>query len=478
MDNAQAASSSGQSASAFAASFVTAVIVFSVQVVAFLLIKDRFSRIYLPRTYLVPERERTKAPSPGYISWAKAVLQTSNADFVLKAGLDAYFFLRYLRTLLKMFVPAALVIMPILIPLNAVGGKGPNWAKDHPGQSSVGGLDVLAWSNIRPDKTSRYWAHWILAVGLVVWVCYIAFDELRNYIRMRQAYITSPQHRLRASATTVLVSSIPTKWCSVEALDGLYDVFPGGLRNIWINRNFDELSDKIQRRSKLAAKLEAVETDLIRKCFKKNAELVAKSEKTSSKTLTKEEKQQRDMKRDSQGVQNAYGEGITSGNPHQIHHNVRDAIDGANDSDDEPDHELRQIKSRPAIPIPIIGEGFDKVTRGFGQMGRGILGGIKGVNRELNNTIDTTNGFMHTQDGQRQQSDVHHPAERRDRTHGYHGYHGNDGTFDASKRHVTDATPTSQADSESDWHRGRTHVAPDNDRQPLGQPSPTTDADP
>jgi hypothetical protein len=26
-----------------------------------------------------------------------------------------------------------------------------------------------------------------------------------------------------------------------EALDGLYDVFPGVIRNIWINRNFGEL---------------------------------------------------------------------------------------------------------------------------------------------------------------------------------------------------------------------------------------------
>ena len=60
----QAETSSGQSASAFAASFVTAVVVFAIEIIAFLVIKDRLSRIYLPRTYLVPERERTKAPAP------------------------------------------------------------------------------------------------------------------------------------------------------------------------------------------------------------------------------------------------------------------------------------------------------------------------------------------------------------------------------------------------------------------------------
>ena len=240
-----------QSAQQFAASFITAIVVFVVQVGVFLLLKDRFARIYQPRTYLVPERERTKPAPPGWFKWIKPILKTSNSEFVHRCGLDAYFFLRYLRTLLKIFVPAACVILPVLLPLNAVHGKGGSWAVgQHANQSNVTGLDTLAWGNVRPTNTNRYWAHWLLALGLIAWICYVSYDELKNYIRMRQAYMTSPQHRLRASATTVLVSSIPAKWCTVEALDGLYDVFPGGLRNIWINRNFDELSDKVKKRDK------------------------------------------------------------------------------------------------------------------------------------------------------------------------------------------------------------------------------------
>jgi len=97
-------------------------------------------------------------------------------------------------------------------------------------------MDQLAWTNIAPGGTHRYWAHLLLAVGVVALFCYMFYHELRAYIRLRQAYLTSPQHRLRASATTVLVSSIPRKWLTVEALVGLYDVFPGGIRNVWINR--------------------------------------------------------------------------------------------------------------------------------------------------------------------------------------------------------------------------------------------------
>lgn len=129
--------------------------------------------------------------------------------------------------LLKIFIILAVVILPILLPLNAIGGRG---------NPLVRGLDQIAWTNVAPEDTNRYWAHLVLAVGVVFLFCYMFYYELKGYIRLRQAYLTSPQHRLRASATTVLVGSIPRKWLSVKELLGLYDVFPGGIRNIWINR--------------------------------------------------------------------------------------------------------------------------------------------------------------------------------------------------------------------------------------------------
>lgn len=240
----------------------------------------------------------------------KPVLQTSNADFIEKSGLDAYFFLRYLRFLLKIFVPAALVILPILLPLNKLHGKG------SAGTPPVTGLDTLAWGNVALTRTSRYWAHWVLAVFLICYICLIVWDELRGYIRMRQAYLTSPQHRLRASATTVLISSIPRKWCTVEALDGLYDVFPGGIRNIWINRNFDELNEKTNKREKLSRALESAETGLIRNCTKAKVEEAKKRAKKEKRPGIVDEVK---------GVARKWGPGFTSGDPHQVKHTVEEA---------------------------------------------------------------------------------------------------------------------------------------------------------
>ncbi len=155
---------------------------------------------------------------------------------------------------------------------------------------NVKGLDVLAWGNVRPTHTHRYWAHLILAILVIVWVCGVFFSELRVYIKVRQDYLTSAEHRLRASATTVLVSAIPSKWLTHEALAGLYDVFPGGIRNIWINRNFDELLDKIHQRDKIFLKLEGAETELIRLAKKAQKKQLAKDEKYLAKQCRQQPK--------------------------------------------------------------------------------------------------------------------------------------------------------------------------------------------
>jgi len=172
-------------------------------------------------------RRRTPKPAQGFFNFFAPVFETATSDFISKSGLDAYFFLRYLLMLLKIFAMVALVILPILVPINYLGGKG---------GEDVQGLDRLAWTNISGAHTQRYWAHLLLALTLICIFCYMFYSEMRKYVRMRQAYLTSPQHRLKASATTVLVSAIPKSWLTVQRLVDLYDIFPGGIRNIWINR--------------------------------------------------------------------------------------------------------------------------------------------------------------------------------------------------------------------------------------------------
>lgn len=323
--------------------------------------------------------------------WIAPVFRTSNSEFIQKCGLDAFFFLRYLRMLLKIFLPLGFLLIVILIPLNKAGGKdtrledpdiqnGTRW--------NVTGLDQLAWGNIDPHHTHRYWGHLVMAVIVVLYVCAVFFDELRGYIRLRQAYLTSPQHRLRASATTVLVTAIPRRWLSVEMLDALYDVFPGGIRNIWINRNFDELSEKVKLRNKLALKLEAAETELIKKCKKaqmKKAKREARKAGKNVKEATAQEKEAAD-RRASQLVMKS---GVSSGNPHQVAHTLDQALHG--ESSSQPTlGELRRKRSF----LPVVEEGLGTVRHGVGKAGRTVFGEVREIEGDLNDTLERTNGFV------------------------------------------------------------------------------------
>jgi hypothetical protein len=359
----------------------------------------------------VPEREQTRPPPRGFLFWVQSIFTYRDREVIQKCGLDAYFFLRYLQTLLIIFIPLACLLLPILLPINYVGGRGSNFAATSVNGSTganVTGIDTVAWGNVSPTNTSRYWAHLIMAIVVVVWVCYVFFAELRVFIRVRQDYLTSAEHRLKASATTVLVSSIPRKWLTEEALMGLYDVFPGGIRNIWINRNYDKLLNKVHERDGVLRKLELSETQLIQKCKKAQLKQTERDDKkvarkTGVKSLTKEEKEQRQKDADNEASRRAHEEGgISSGDPHQIKRTVEDAVDDEDANVNHGDHE----RSRSKIPIigafgqglgrgiGGIGRGFGAIGDQFGKAGQTIIGGARTVGKEIDGQLTTNNGFV------------------------------------------------------------------------------------
>lgn len=98
--------------------------------------------------------------------------------------------------MLKIVVPLAIIIVPVLCSLNYIHGRA-EWELKNNQSVTVTGLDKFAFGNVAPNLTNRYWAHLVLSILTAVWTCFIFFKELRYYIGVRQEYLTSPQHRLR-----------------------------------------------------------------------------------------------------------------------------------------------------------------------------------------------------------------------------------------------------------------------------------------
>ncbi|KKY24431.1 hypothetical protein UCRPC4_g02389 [Phaeomoniella chlamydospora] len=235
----------GTTIQTFAISLAAGFILFGVQFGAFIIVRNYLwsKRIYQPRAFLVPLKSRVKPPPNNPLKWILTVFKTpEDPEILQKAGIDAYFFMRFLAMCLKIFFPMAVIILPILIPLNFSGGKD--------------------------TKTIGNNHYNITGLGLVVWVCYIFHLELMHYILKRQEFLSSPSHRLKASSTTVLITDIPKELCNFDAIMGLYGDFPGGVRRIWINRDLKSLVDKVILQHQLRALLETAETDLIRKAIK------------------------------------------------------------------------------------------------------------------------------------------------------------------------------------------------------------------
>ena len=212
-----------------------------------------------PRTYLVPEKQRATVPPSGFFHWISAVFHTSDSVILRKSGLDAFFFMRYLNTLLKVFVLLTLLIIPILIPLNFIHEKS--------GSGGVQGLDTLSWADVRLAHAGFYWIHLFMALLVITYVCYTIYAELKDYVRVRQLYLVSPQHRLREFANAILVTDIPDRFLTISCLNQLYSVFPGGVRAVWINRDLSELAKKVEDRKRIVYTLEVAETKLIKRAM-------------------------------------------------------------------------------------------------------------------------------------------------------------------------------------------------------------------
>lgn len=179
--------------------------------------------------------------------------------------------------MLFIFLPMMAVLVTILLPVNYNGGKNSR-AFDINGHNNtrynVTGLDTLSWQNVAPTETNRYWAHLVCALLAIGWTLWRIYREKMHFIKVRQDYLTSPEHRLRASARTILVTNIPSEYRSNESLEALYDVFVDNddrskLR-IWVNRDYAPLREKVLKVRSLRHQLEKEELKFLRAVNKRH----------------------------------------------------------------------------------------------------------------------------------------------------------------------------------------------------------------
>lgn len=119
--------------------------------------------------------------------------------------------------------------------------------------------------------------------------CWLIYHELKAFVHIRQENLTANDHKDTVRATTILVTSIPANFLDVKTLRQAFSVFPGGVRNVFLNRDCSELLERIEERDKIARMLESAETDLIQMAAKADRKTKAKQAKEAKKGNVNEE---------------------------------------------------------------------------------------------------------------------------------------------------------------------------------------------
>ncbi|KII87613.1 hypothetical protein PLICRDRAFT_176408 [Plicaturopsis crispa FD-325 SS-3] len=243
--------------SATTPTFVTALvfnaIVFGAELVAFTILRRYFKSVYEARTLSLVSRKRVQPIGGSLLTWPWMVLKANYQDIAKVNGLDAYFFVRFLRMMTRILLPMWVISWIVLLPITAIGTSN--------GDST--GLDKYSYGNVGQDDGTRLWAHLVLTWVFTIWIWWNIKREMRHFTIKRQQHLISPEHSSSVQANTVLLTGIPQRFLNEPALRRMYNHLPGGVKTVWLNRDLKELPDLYDRREAACRKLESAETSLL-----------------------------------------------------------------------------------------------------------------------------------------------------------------------------------------------------------------------
>ncbi|KAF8882504.1 hypothetical protein CPB84DRAFT_1838177 [Gymnopilus junonius] len=255
--------------SASTATFVTALVfnaaVFGIELAVFTLLRPYFKAIYEPRTYVPHPEKRIKSLTRNRFLWPLALWRADYRAIIAANGLDAYFFVRFLRVMCYVLVPIWFISWIVLLPLTSV----------HTSSPGLSGLDRFTFGNVASDKQARYAGHIILVYLFTFWIFYNIKNEMRHFVITRQQHLIERSHSKSVQANTILITGIPKKFLTQDALFRLFNELPGGVKKIWINRDLKELPDIY---------LESGETKLLSTAAKLRLKAIKDQTKTAKKS--------------------------------------------------------------------------------------------------------------------------------------------------------------------------------------------------
>ncbi|KAI5963509.1 uncharacterized protein KGF55_002389 [Candida pseudojiufengensis] len=254
--------SSSQSTSTVVSTLVANLLLFATFISCFLILRLKFKRIYSPKSSfnLVPEDQKPEPLPKDPIRWIFILLSKPQSFILQQAGLDGYFYLRYLKIFAFLFL-FGLLIWIILLPINATNGKG------------LTGFDQLSIANV--DYHGRYYAH--VFIGWVWYgaIMFVIYRELFFYNSLKNVVLSSPKYAKKLSSRTVLFQGVPDVLLDEKQI---YKIF-NGVKRIYVARTSRTLEHKVNKRAAIVNKLEIAENKILKLAVKNKMKADKKGKK-------------------------------------------------------------------------------------------------------------------------------------------------------------------------------------------------------
>ncbi|CAI5757281.1 unnamed protein product [Candida verbasci] len=253
--------SSSTSTSTVISTLVANFVLFSIFVTCFLILRLKFKRIYSPKSSfdLVDEEKKPEPLPKDPFRWVYILLTKPDSFILQQAGLDGFFFLRYLKNFATLFLFGLLTYI-ILLPINASNGMGNE------------GFDQLSIANVKHQQ--RYYAH--VFVGWIWYGCviFVIYRELFFYNSLKNVVLSSPKYAKKLSSRTVLFQGVPDSLLDEKQIFKLFS----GIKRIYVARTNRKLEAKVQERAAFVNRLEIAENKLLKMAVKSKLKADKKGE--------------------------------------------------------------------------------------------------------------------------------------------------------------------------------------------------------
>lgn len=248
------------SVSQFLAVLIPNIIIFAVFVILFIYLRKKQSRVYEPRSTVttVPKDLQPEAAPRGAFSWISYLLKRPESFIIQQAGVDGYFFVRYLFMFACVALFGCIILWPILFPINASNSNGQE------------GLNAISYANV--NNKWRFLAHVFMSWIFFGTVIFLIYRELVYYTTFRHVLQTTPLYNSLLSSRILLLTEIPTDLYTEASVR---ELFPLAV-NFWFARDYEKLEDDVTERFKLAKTYEGTLNKSIAKSLKVHAKLVKK----------------------------------------------------------------------------------------------------------------------------------------------------------------------------------------------------------